>query len=285
MDPLILTAPAASSGLLAMVTTAHLALASLRNHRQGSRLVSPLAVVSAMLAAAPWVFPSLVGVAYGLGVHALWFAACERYARPRKAAGRPAPAVAAPRTKGFVEALVTAVVDQAPDIRTFRFARPEGFTFVAGQFLTVRVNVEGRDHVRCYSLSSAPHARDHLEISVKRQGLVSSALHASLRPGSRLWVKAPAGAFVYPTSEPRPLVLVAGGIGITPLLSMLRHAVEAEPARRVTLLYSARTEAGLAFRDEIAEHRARHRQVRVIFAVTRGAAGVGHLSRPHRRRA
>jgi ferredoxin-NADP reductase len=275
MDPLILTVPANSSGLLAIVTTAHLAFAALGNHRlHGSGFVSPLAIVSTMLAATPWLFPSLVGLAFGATVHAVWFAACGRLARPPKPAATSAPAAGAPRNKGFVEALVTAVVDQAPDIRTFRFARPDGFSFVAGQFLTVRVNVEGRDHARCYSLSSGPQTADHLEISVKRQGLVSSALHASLQPGSRLWVKAPAGAFVYPANENRPLLLIAGGIGITPLLSMLRHAVTADPVRRVTLLYSAQTASGLAFRDEIADIARANPQVRVVLAVTRGAAGV-----------
>jgi len=83
-----------------------------------------------------------------------------------------------------------------------------------------------------------------------------------------LTVKAPAGAFVYPGGEDRPLVLIAGGVGITPLMSMLRHAVDTEPTRPVSLFYSVKTEADVAFREELTFLGHRHPQLRVILAVT-----------------
>ena len=144
-----------------------------------------------------------------------------------------------------------AVLEESPTIRTFRLARPAPFTFDAGQFLTVRVQVDGQAHVRCYSISSAPEATGYLEISVKRQGLVSGMLHATLRPGSSLLVKPPAGRFTYPAGDDRPVALVAGGVGITPLISMLRHGVAADPGRPITLLYSARGRRELVFWDEL----------------------------------
>ena len=170
---------------------------------------------------------------------------------------------------------VLAVIEEAADIRCFRLARPEGFTFKAGQFLTVRARVDGRDHARCYSISSAPDAHGYVEISVKRQGLVSNMLHATLRPGVPVFVRPPAGVFTYPSGDDRPLLLLAGGIGITPLLSMLRHAVTTEPSRPVTLLYSTQTEDGLAYRDEIDAIARRHPQVRVVYAVTRAKTDNG----------
>jgi ferredoxin-NADP reductase len=163
------------------------------------------------------------------------------------------------------------VLDETPDIRTFRLARPQGFDFAAGQFLAVRLRTEGREHVRCYSISSPPEASGYLEISVKRQGLVSGALHATVRPGSLLTVRPPAGAFRYPDDDDRPLLLVAGGVGITPLLSMLRHAAYTEPSRPATLLYSVRHECDLAFRDELQLLARRSPRIRVICAVSRGS--------------
>jgi ferredoxin-NADP reductase len=168
---------------------------------------------------------------------------------------------------------VMAVFEETPDIKTFRMARPDGFEFQAGQFLTVRVRADGKDHVRCYSISSAPDARGHLEITVKRHGLVSGALHATIRPGSQLAVRPPAGAFVYPAGDDRPMVLIAGGVGITPLMSMVRHALDAEPARPVTLYYSVRRQADLAFREEIRFLSRRHAQFRAFLAVTAEPAG------------
>jgi ferredoxin-NADP reductase len=121
-------------------------------------------------------------------------------------------------------------------------ARPDGFSFKAGQFLSVRFSIDGKAVSRCYSVSSAPESTGYLEISVTRQGLVSGMLHATVRPGSLLDVIHPAGAFVYPADDHRPITLIAGGVGITPLMSMLRHAVQADPTRPMTLLYSVRTE-------------------------------------------
>jgi ferredoxin-NADP reductase len=172
-----------------------------------------------------------------------------------------------------VQTSVLATVQETPTVTTIRLARPGGFDFQAGQFVTVRMRVDGQEYARCYSISSAPHTHGYVELSVKRQGLVSNALHASIRPGAAIFVKAPAGAFTYPAGDDRPIVLLAAGIGITPLMSMLRHAVATEPSRPVTLLYGARTEAELAFRDELRVLARRHPQVRAYFAVSGETAG------------
>jgi len=183
--------------------------------------------------------------------------------------------------KNFAPVTVLAVVEETPTIKTIRLARPESFEFEAGQFLTVRLRVDGHEYARCYSLSSAPEARGYLEISVRRQGLVSNALHAAVRPGATLSIKGPIGTFKYPAADDRPVVLLAGGIGITPLASMLRHMVASAPTRPVTLLYSARSEQDLAFRDELASIVRRHHQVRVHLAVSDGSGGpevyAGHI--------
>lgn len=270
---------------LAAATTLHLAAAALVNHaHQGPRALSPLALVSAVLAGAPWAFPTGAGVLAGLAGHLVWAGVC---ARLKPAAGRtaPTPAPAArpaaavrparsadARPRGFVQTPVLAVLAESTEIKTFRLARPDGFDFTPGQFLTVRLRADGKDVVRCYSLSSAPAARGYLEISVRRQGQVSNALHALARPGSLLSVRAPAGHFTYPGGDDRPLVLLAGGIGITPLMSMVRHALLVEPTRPVTLLYSARDLGEFAFRDELLTLGRRHDLLQVCFAVTRGDA-------------
>lgn len=276
------------SGLLAAFTVAHLVLAFVRRHRStGSSAISPFVLPSFAFAAAPWVWGSATGLLVGFVAHAVWFAACEVLAPstpkpaaappPRRAAVTPAAskagspaAPAAPRAGaagggkgGFSSAPVLAVLDEATDIKTFRLARPDGFEFVAGQFLPVKVSVNGKPHVRCYSISSSPDARGYLEISVRRQGLVSTMLHATLRTGSTLAVNRPAGQFVYPAGDDRPLALLAGGIGITPLLSMLRFALSSDPTRPVTLLYSARDRKALAFLNELRVVAERHPQVRI----------------------
>jgi ferredoxin-NADP reductase len=277
-----------SPSVLAFVTTIHLAMVVLRAHRSpAAGAYGFVTFVSVLFAGSPWLMSSLIGLVAGFVVHVGWFAACEqllpglatktpkRVATPTSgAAPRPTGmAQMARRPAEWVKAPVVAVFDETPDVRTFRMARPEGFEFKAGQFLTVRVRADGKEHVRCYSISSPPDAKGHLEITVKRIGLVSGALHATVRPGSMLSVRPPGGAFVYPTGEDRPLVLIAGGVGITPLMSMLRHAIDAEPWRPVTLFYSVRTVEDIAFRDEIQMLARRHAQFQTFFAISDGPAG------------
>jgi len=290
--------PALPSSALALGTTVHLALSTLRHHRRPSHgAFSSLTLISLALALTPWFLPSGVGLVLGLALHGVWFIACERLAPPRPASLPSPPTVSVERragserragterrSAGFIQVPLLLVFEETPDIRTFRVARPEGFDFIAGQFLPIRVRIDGRDHVRCYSISSAPSTPGYLEISVKRQGLVSGTLHAMARPGAMLTVRAPGGSFVYPAGDDRPLLLIAGGIGITPMLSMLRHAVAVDPLRRVTLLYSAATPDALAFKDDIRAIVNRHPQARIFFAVTKGEGGpefyAGRIDKP-----
>ncbi len=267
----------------ALFTALHLAMAILRRHRASGRMfLSPFVLPSFLFIAAPWVWPTPLGIIGGFGVHAVWLFVCEWLAPPRPQPARVSVRSAAPDSAkastasglkpttgaAFVPTTVLAVLDEAKDIKTFRLARPEGFEFSPGQFLAVRVQIDGKPHVRCYSISSAPHSRGYLEISVRRQGLVSGTLHATVRVGAALTINRPAGQFVYPTGDDRPLALIAGGIGITPLLSMLRHATATDPLRPVTLLYSVRGEQDVAFYNELRVLAERHPHLGVVITLT-----------------
>lgn len=132
--------------------------------------------------------------------------------------------------------------------------------FLPGQFLTFAVTTrdgQGGPLVRCYSLSD-PSDPGHYRITVKRAlapasqprlpaGKVSNHLHDTIQPGDVLEVKAPAGRFVLDPTADVPVVLVAGGIGITPLLCMLQWCLAEQPGRSVHLYYGVRSAQELAF--------------------------------------
>jgi len=270
------------TGTPALLTAIHIAMAIVRRHRtRGQSIASPFVAPSFLFVLAPWIWYSPTGLLTGFVVHMVWFMVCEWTAPKAAPTAKPRPvpihqpaappaAKAEPRRgSGFEPATVITVLDESPEIKTFRMRRPDGFEFQPGQFLTVRFLTDGKPQVRCYSISSPPHARGYLEISVRNQGMVSSMLHATVRAGSVLSINRPAGGFVYPAGDDRPLVLMAGGIGITPLMSMLRHAAACDPTRPVTLLYSARTEQALAFRRELHVLAERHPHIRVAMTVTR----------------
>ncbi|KOY01941.1 pyridoxamine 5'-phosphate oxidase family protein [Pseudomonas nunensis] len=126
--------------------------------------------------------------------------------------------------------------------------------FQAGQHLPLRFHIGGETHIRTYSLSSAP-SDDFFRISVKRDGLVSSHVHEQIRVGDVLEARAPQGHFTVVPHERRPLVLLAAGVGITPLLSMVREVVyQGWRTRRIRptwFFQSSRTLADQPFRQEL----------------------------------
>nr|WP_314524078.1 pyridoxamine 5'-phosphate oxidase family protein [uncultured Pseudomonas sp.] len=152
---------------------------------------------------------------------------------------------------------VVRIEAQSRNIRSIYFepADDAGLpVFQAGQHLPLRFTIGGENHIRTYSLSSAP-SDDFFRISVKREGLVSSHLHDQLKVGDVLQARAPQGHFTVAPHERRPLVLLAAGVGITPLLSMLREVVyqglRTRHIRPTWLFQSSRTLDDQPFRAEL----------------------------------
>jgi len=129
-------------------------------------------------------------------------------------------------------------------------------SFKPGQYLTFKLQLEDpvnrvpKTVIRCYSLSDRPRS-DYYRVTIKRvaapaeapeapPGLVSSYFHDQVREGMRLSVKAPSGHFHLAEDEPLPVVLVAGGIGITPMLSILNSLIESGSPREIWLFFGVR---------------------------------------------
>ncbi|EAY31310.1 NO-inducible flavohemoprotein [Microscilla marina] len=122
--------------------------------------------------------------------------------------------------------------------------------FVPGQYIALKTNIPGEahPHTRNYSLSDACQP-DYLRISVKKEGLVSGYLHDQVTQGDELTVGMPAGVFTLQPSQ-HPVLLIAGGVGITPLLSMYKTLVK-EGKREVVLVQCTQNSEVHAFRDEV----------------------------------
>jgi ferredoxin-NADP reductase len=139
---------------------------------------------------------------------------------------------------------------ESPDTSTFVLqpnSRWRGFR--PGQFVPLRLRIQGVVHERCYSLTGPPTATT-LALTVKRRpgGLVSSFLHDHLRVGAVVELGPAQGDFVLPEVPPRKLLLIAGGIGITPLYALMRDALARERHADVGLLYYARGDHDFVFR-------------------------------------
>lgn len=147
--------------------------------------------------------------------------------------------------------VVTAVTRQTPGTATIAFRPGPGWTaHDAGQWARVGVDVDGVRQWRSYSLS-APAGADP-EITVSDIGLVSGTLVRRTKPGDVLFLDVPEGDFTLP-EEPRPLLMLTAGSGLTPVMSMIRTLVPARADADVVLVHSSRTADDALFREELAE--------------------------------
>ena len=163
---------------------------------------------------------------------------------------------------------VTQVQQESQDIRSF-YLQPldnAAVAFTPGQHMPLRLHTAGAEAplIRTYSVSSAP-SDGHIRISVKAQGPASQHLHKQVQVGDVLEVRPPMGSFTLIEEDERPVVLIAAGVGITPLLSMFRELAaqnaQQQRQRPVHLFQSARTLADLPFQAELKalqQHDAEH---------------------------
>lgn len=151
---------------------------------------------------------------------------------------------------------VIKTVDESSVIRSIYLRPDENIglpNFKPGQFIALRVQLPGSDTMitRTYTLSSAP-SDDAYRISVKRDGVVSNFIHDNLKQSSQLEIRLPSGTFWMDTEETRPAVLLAAGVGITPMVSMVREAYSSRNthSRTITLIHAAKTTKQRAFANE-----------------------------------
>ncbi|MBI3751939.1 MAG: ferredoxin reductase [Chloroflexi bacterium] len=152
-------------------------------------------------------------------------------------------------------ATVAAVHDETPSVRSFTLDLPGWAGHRAGQHLDLRLTAEdGYSVERSYSIASEPERAGVVEITVERipSGEVSPFLHEVVIPGDRLEVRGPIGGyFVWDAPLGGPLLLIAGGSGVVPLMSMLRHRARAGARVPTRLLFSSRGPDEIIYRVEL----------------------------------
>ena len=184
--------------------------------------------------------------------------------------------MSAPTRLAWRVATVVATRAEATRARTLVLDVPHWPGHRAGQHVDVRLTAEdGYQAQRSYSIASAPET-PHVELTVERleDGEVSSYLADVVGVGDGVEVRGPIGGyFVWDVADGGPLLLVAGGSGVVPLMAMLRHRAQADAATRARvparLLYSSRTLDDVIYRDELARLAA-DAGVQVVLTLTRG---------------
>jgi ferredoxin-NADP reductase/uncharacterized protein YcbX len=152
---------------------------------------------------------------------------------------------------------VKQVLQTTPTVRTFRLAPMEGeklpFTYLPGQHLNIELKIDGAVHRRCYTIASTPTRPQCCELTVKRDesGTVSRHLHDEIEEGMELDVSGPGGRFTFTGNEAEGLVLIGAGVGITPLMSVIRYLTDRNWPGAIDLIYCARTQRDIIFEQEL----------------------------------
>ncbi|HYI22432.1 MAG TPA: ferredoxin reductase [Candidatus Limnocylindrales bacterium] len=174
---------------------------------------------------------------------------------------------------GWQVATVSALRDETERARTISLLLPSWTSHRPGQHVDIRLTAEdGYQAQRSYSIASAPADEPLIDLTVERvrEGEVSPFLHDELVVGDRFEVRGPIGGyFVWDAAAADPLLLIAGGSGVVPLMAIVRHRAQVGTGVPCTLLYSSREAADIIYADELERLGARADGLRVIHTLTR----------------
>lgn len=170
---------------------------------------------------------------------------------------------------------IAELIQETHDVRTFRLVNPDGgelpFEYMAGQFINVQLMIDGKRVNRSYTLASSPTNREHCELTTKREslGLASRFMHDTLKVGDELSMSGPAGKFVFTDRTAGGALLIAGGVGITPVMSILRTLIREQWTQPIFFLFAAKTERDLIFRQELEQLSRDFPHLQVLITLTR----------------
>jgi glycine betaine catabolism B len=172
------------------------------------------------------------------------------------------------------ELRIARIFEETPTVKTFRLApleplAPLPFLFEPGQFMTITVVVDGKPVRRSYSIASSPGCAGWCDITVKHEpgGVVSGYLHDRVKAGDRISASGPYGRFTFRGHEAPSVVFIAGGVGITPLMSSIRYLTDQSWDGRIDLLYACARLEAVIFRDELERLVRRHHNLHVTIVL------------------
>ncbi len=144
------------------------------------------------------------------------------------------------------------------------------FLFSPGQYAAISFYHKGRPTpARCFSIASSPTDQDTLRFGMRTKGRFTKSV-ANLKPGDVVKVRGPYGGFVLDIAGNDDVVFLAGGIGITPFMSMLSYATHVQASTRIVLFYSCQTQDDIPFLDELRSYEQNNPNIKVIFVVGHG---------------
>jgi len=166
---------------------------------------------------------------------------------------------------------IAAIIPATPSIRVLRLTIPDAsFRFLPGQWVDLSVEIDGTRHTAGYSITTSPDHHGEIELAIKASAHHPLArwVHEQAQIGNSVRISQGQGPFVYLPEMSDNVVLIGGGVGITPLLSIFRHVRDARLPTQVHLVYSVSDSSEILFRDELEAAARSHDNLHVSITVT-----------------
>ena len=165
------------------------------------------------------------------------------------------------------ETEVLEVVRRTPEVKSFRFKRPGETDFKAGQFFFVTIKIGGAERTKHFSFSNSPTEKGYIEFTKKLTGSDYSKALDRLKPGDWSRLKMPLGSFIY-EGDAGKIAFLAGGIGITPVRSICRYAVDTGSGADIAVLYGSRSAGYIIFKEDFDRMQNEFSGLRVSYLVS-----------------
>ncbi len=170
------------------------------------------------------------------------------------------------------ELRIARIFEETHNVKTFRMVPRDGgslpFEAIAGQYINLALTIDGKRVNRSYTIASSPTRSAYVEISVKRDGLASKYLHANVKEGDTLKVSAPAGKFYFHGNEADRVILIAGGVGITPMMSVIRCMTDRGWQGQLYLIFVVKKRNDVIFEDELTYLASRYPNLHIKITLT-----------------
>jgi len=153
------------------------------------------------------------------------------------------------------------------DVLSIRFERPNGFDFIPGQFMFLTIHNKGKRLVKHFTISSCPSEERFIEITKRLTGHEFSNALANLSINEIVEIDAPYGNFIF-NGEYKKVLFLTGGIGITPIRSIICYCVENEVNSDIILVYSCRDEDNIPFKEDLDRYHCMASNLKVIYTLT-----------------
>ncbi|OGI93489.1 hypothetical protein A3A99_03895 [Candidatus Nomurabacteria bacterium RIFCSPLOWO2_01_FULL_41_18] len=163
---------------------------------------------------------------------------------------------------------VKKVIQETSDIRTIILEKPKGFDFKSGQYVVMKLDVQDeKGNTRDFSLADSP-TENFIMVSTKLTGSPFKNKFNSLKNGDTVKIMGSAGTFVLDESA-KNIILLSGGIGITPLRSMMKYCTDKKLPIKITLLYSNKIPEDIPYKEDLEKMEKQNKNLKIVHTITR----------------